>query len=164
MQNVHRQGALRPCNPWNCINFDREGTQNLAFMVQKYILGYKKDGCPLDTTKIYMNISLNLDKKGLTLCIFSLQNTKFSCRRPLCNPCQGASSLSPREHLCSLNRQLQLLKIPHVENLPEPMLGPWISSWPRALAKINPALEKLFQVVSVTMPFLAWVKYTLWWK
>ena len=46
-------------------------------MVQKYIFHYKKEGCSRDTIKL----AVNLDYKGPKLCIFSLQNTKFSSER-----------------------------------------------------------------------------------
>ena len=105
---------------------------------------YKKEGCSLNTTEIY--IYVKFDWKGQKLCILSLQNTKFFLCNGALAPWNTWGQPSGPPWMPHANTTLSAItvaqKSPHVENLPiKPICwGPWILSWPRALEKLNPAL------------------------
>ena len=119
-------------------------------MVPKYILYYKKEGSPLRPPKI-IYFSVIYTKNGLILCIFSLQNTHFSYARVRCPPAipaRGPVAWALWTPRTSARPCAQSPHLTHSCSNPPCVfkrlcLGPWISSWPRALAMVNPALGML---------------------
>ena len=107
------RGALPPCNPQHCIYIKiltEKGLNLRIYGFPKIHILLRKGGltAPLQLPEI---ISVNLDqKRPQILCIFSLQNTKFSKAR-LSTPATGPASWTPMDVLrkrsvCSLCSQL----------------------------------------------------------
>ena len=123
-----RSVTLRKSIGWNLAPEEKitlfPPAENVHLWFQKYIFSHEKESCPikLATTNKKSYIFVIWTKKDLKLCIFSLPNTKFSCKGalPLCNPRQGASPLDPCERLAQALGLFAINWVPHVQNLHKP--------------------------------------------